>query len=106
MAIVTEASVEAEPQKVALKSEAERRSIVLPKRFDVPDPELWGPGYAAEAGRSLLNIARTLDEALAVVRPFSDPLLDGSASGAWHPSTRRWIRRSDQSDFGKKSPES
>lgn len=91
VAIVTEASIEAKAQMAALASEAERRRITLPQRFDVPARALWGPGYAAEAGRSLLPVARTLAEALALVGPFLDPLLDGSAVGTWDPKQGRWI---------------
>ena len=58
--------------------------------FSVPDRVLWERGYPAEAGRSLLPVARTLDDALAIVTPFLDPLLDGSATGAWDPEHRRW----------------
>jgi hypothetical protein len=47
-------------------------------------------GYAAEARRSLLDRARTLGEALAAVRPFIDPIFDGSATGRWNPRARRW----------------
>jgi hypothetical protein len=90
VAIVTEASIDADAQSVALASEARRRRITLPKRFDVPVRDLWEPGYAAEAGRSLLPIAPTLDEALAVVRPFLDPLMDESAVGRWDPNAGRW----------------
>lgn len=92
VAIVTEASVDAESQKTALKSEAKRRGVTLPNGFDVPDRGLWEPGYAAEAERSLLNFAPTLDRALALVRPFSDPLLDGGAVGAWDPKSGGWIK--------------
>ncbi len=91
VAIVTEASVTAQPQMAALASEAKRRGIMLPPRFDVPARDLWERGYAAEAGRSLLPEARTLDEALAVVSPFLDPLLDGTAVGQWHPKQGRWV---------------
>ncbi|KKL26966.1 hypothetical protein LCGC14_2389970, partial [marine sediment metagenome] len=90
VAIVIGASVEAEPQMAALASEAQRRGITLPNRFDVPDRALWEPGYAAEARRSLLPVAHTLDEALAVVRPLLDPLLDGRAVGRWDPQAVRW----------------
>ena len=90
VAIVAGASVQAQPQMAALASEALRRRITLPDRFDVPDRELWERGYAAEAGRSLLPIARTLDEALAFVRPCLDPLLDGTATGRWDPERRVW----------------
>ena len=90
VAIVISASTEAGPQLTALRSEAERRGITLPARFGVPDRALWERGYAAEAGRSLLPVAHTLDEALATVIPFVDPLLDGSAAGTWDPEHRRW----------------
>ena len=90
VAIVLAASVEAEPQMAALRSEAQRRGLQPPVRFAVPDRALWEPGYAAEAGRSLLPTARTLDEALATVAPFLDPLLDGTARGRWDARRRRW----------------
>lgn len=91
VAIVNAAPLGAEAQKTALASEAARRHINLPRRFAVPARELWEHGYAAEAERSLLPIARTLDEALTVVRPFLDPLLDGSAAGRWDPKEGRWV---------------
>ena len=90
VAIVIGASVEAGPQSTALRSEADRRGVTLPVRFSVPDRALWERGYAAEAGRSLLSVAHTLDGALATVTPFLDPLLDGSAAGTWDPKHRQW----------------
>jgi hypothetical protein len=90
VAIAIGASVDAEAQLTALAAQGERRQIALPMRFDVPDRALWEPGYAAEAGRSLLPVAHTLDDALAVVAPFLDPLLDGSAAGRWDSARRRW----------------
>lgn len=91
VAIVTEASVKAQPQMTALASEARRRGITLPTHFGVPARDLWERGYAAEAGRSLLPVASTLDEALAVVSPFLDPPLDGTAVGTWNPKKGRWV---------------
>lgn len=91
VSIVTAASVTAELQLAALASEAQRRHVTLPAKFDVPDQALWEPGYAAEAARSLLPIARTLDEALAIVRRCLDPLLTGTALGTWDPNGRRWM---------------
>jgi nucleotidyltransferase AbiEii toxin of type IV toxin-antitoxin system len=91
VAIATGASVEAEPQMVALASEAERRGITLPRHFDVPARDLWEPGYAREARDALPPTPPTLDEALAVVRPFVDPLLEGTARGRWDPKARRWV---------------
>jgi Nucleotidyl transferase AbiEii toxin, Type IV TA system len=90
VAIAIAVSVESEAQMAALASEAERRGLTLPSRFDAPDRELWERGYAAESRRSLLTYATTLDEALAIVRPFIDPLLDGSAAGTWDRERGRW----------------
>jgi hypothetical protein len=64
--------------------------VTLGERFDVPDRDLWMRGYAAEAKRSLLDVAQSLDEALAIVRPFLDPALDGSARGTWNPTALSW----------------
>jgi hypothetical protein len=47
-------------------------------------------GYRAEARRSLLTIARILDEATGIVRPFADPLLERTAAGHWEPAIGRW----------------
>jgi Nucleotidyl transferase AbiEii toxin, Type IV TA system len=90
VAIVLTAPVEAEPQLTALRSEAQRRGMQLPGRFAVPDRGLWQRGYAAEAGRSLLPVARTLDEAISTVTLFLDPLLNGTARDRWDPRNARW----------------
>jgi Nucleotidyl transferase AbiEii toxin, Type IV TA system len=91
VAIAQGASTDAEEQIRALASEAERRGIVLPETFDVPDRALWESGYAAEAKRSLLTNSHTLDEALAVVRPFVDPVLVGTARGTWDNERGAWV---------------
>lgn len=90
VAIVASASVAAHAVTRALRSEADRRGLSLPDRFDVPHRQLWEAGYAAEAERSLLPTARTLDEALVRVRPFIDPILAGTAAGSWNPDDGRW----------------
>jgi hypothetical protein len=96
VAIAIEASVEAEPQMTALASEADRSRLTLPSRFAVPDRGLWEPGYAAEAGRSLLPVAPTLDETLAIVATFLDPVLGGTAAGRWDPKRRQWVPLTDE----------
>ena len=63
---------------------------MLPLSFAVPDRTLWEPGYAAEARRSLLAVGQSLDEALAIVRPFLDPIMAGSAAGLWDPVVGAW----------------
>lgn len=91
VSIVTGASVPAADQITALVSEFDRRQLNLPASFDVPDRRLWESGYAAEARRSLLAAGRTLNEALTLVKPFIDPLLDQSATGHWDPGSRQWL---------------
>jgi hypothetical protein len=90
VAIVTGASVEAERQSVAITSEATRRGFPLPNCFEVPDRSMWGRGYRAEAARSLLPIAHTLEDALSIIGPFIDPILDGNAQGRWDPQKLVW----------------
>jgi hypothetical protein len=90
VAIIFAAPVDAEAQLRALHSEVSRRELRLPSQFDVPDRRLWEPGYRAESRRSLLPVARTLNEALLMVRPFTDPLFDGTAEGRWSPADLRW----------------
>jgi hypothetical protein len=77
-------------QLVAVRSEAERRSVELPDHFDVPDRVSWERGYAAEARRSLLPSARRLDDALVLARSLLDPVLDGTARGWWVPDGAGW----------------
>ncbi|GLU50504.1 nucleotidyl transferase AbiEii/AbiGii toxin family protein [Nocardiopsis ansamitocini] len=90
VSIVNRAALSADEQRNALYSEAERRVLVLPREFSVPDRSLWEPGYAAEAARALALPADTLDRALAAVSLFLDPLLHGTAQGNWDPHTASW----------------
>jgi len=90
VAIVSATSVAADAQIAALRSEAARREIVLPTTFAVPDREVWKRGYEAEVARSLLEVATTLEEALDLVKPFIDPLLDGTARGRWDQRSGHW----------------
>lgn len=90
VSIATGASPPAEGQRVALVSEFRRRALPLPGVFDVPDRGLWQAGYAAEARRSLLTTCRTLDEAVAFVRHFIDPILNGTAVGTWDRGSLEW----------------
>lgn len=90
VAIASAASVEADAQIVALRSEVGRRGIELPATFEVPDRAAWKRGYDAEAARSLLEVATTLEEALELMARFADPLLDDSARGEWNPRAGGW----------------
>jgi hypothetical protein len=94
VALVNRAATPALPQQRALDSEAERRSLMLPPHFDVPDLAQWRIGYAAEARRAVGLSAGTLDEALATVRPFVEPLFHHTATGSWNPQEQRWVAES------------
>jgi len=90
VAISLSTSLAARPLFSAVHSEAARRGLSLPDKLGVPDRQTWAQGYAAEARRSLLSEAVTLDEALDVVGAFLDPVLEGTARGAWDNVTRTW----------------
>lgn len=96
VAIARGASIDAVQQLQSLRSEAERRGVALPQRFDVPDRALWASGYSRAVAESVLADAGTLDEALAIVRPFIDPLLQGTADGHWDHELRTWVARPGQ----------
>lgn len=91
--LIAEASVSADDQRRALSSEASRRQLDLPHHFEVPERKIWATGYAREARNARAAIAQTLDEALALVRPYLDPILDGTGVGAWHSEDRAWKQR-------------
>lgn len=91
VAITTSAPLAADELIQAVASEARRRQLTLPTKFDVPDRAIWEKGYSAEAARSLLSSADTLDEALAIVGPFIDPVLAGTARGSWDPTRQAWM---------------
>ena len=77
---------------MALMSEIERRGLDVPKRFDVPDRELWTTGFPRAVRRAIAPPASKLDDALAIVCPFVDRVLDGAATGEWDPETKEWGR--------------
>jgi len=91
VALVVSVRVRASEQRVAVLSEIERRGLQPPERFTVPDRGLWEDGFARAARRAVESSAATLDEALAIVRPFIDPVLDGTAVGAWDPEAGEWV---------------
>ena len=90
VAITMRCTVPASLQMEALAKEATRRNLLLPTKFDVPDRTIWTAGYSAEARRTVGLTAITLDDALAVVRPFLDPLLEGVAADNWDPRNQAW----------------
>lgn len=91
VAIVNHATVAASLQREALVKEGRRRGLSLPRAFEVPDRQMWERGYRAEARRTTGLDEANLDAALTTVRPFLNPLLDGTATGSWDPLTQRWL---------------
>jgi Nucleotidyl transferase AbiEii toxin, Type IV TA system len=89
-ALVGSAHVGAEDQRAAILSELERRDVQIPEHFDVPDRSIWNAGFAKAVRKTVGLPAQTLDEALAIVRPFVEPVLDGTATGFWDPEAARW----------------
>ncbi len=67
--------------RAAEAAEADLREAV---RRDIGD---W---FRFEVGRWMISIASTLDDALRIVRPCLDPLLDGTAPGTWQPEAAKW----------------
>lgn len=90
VAITQTASVAADRQHAALQTQIQRRNLTPPHSFDIPDRPLWETGYAAEARRTRAATTNTLDDALALVKPFIDPLLDRTATGTWDPIHTAW----------------
>jgi hypothetical protein len=58
-----------------------------------PDTPRWldeAIAHVERAAASPLPTGRVLDDALAVIEPFVNPLLDGSALGNWDQHAARW----------------
>ncbi len=84
------AKVDARDLKVALASETVRRKMALPSRLTVPTDSRWSRGYARVARDAPRLQERNLEAAIATVRLFIDPVLDGSAEGRWNHDRLRW----------------
>ena len=91
VALVVSIRVRADDQRVALLSEIDRRVLPMPERFEVPDRELWEGGFGRAVRRAVGLPVTTLDQALALVCPFVDAVLDGSAVGSWDPGLGKWL---------------
>jgi hypothetical protein len=76
---------------VAFRSERLRRDLRGIDGLRIPDDRLWRSGYQSVV-RDVPGIEeRTLDDALAVVRRFVDPVLtDAITDGFWDPATLTW----------------
>lgn len=84
------ATVKAAALMAALKSEAGRRGLELPDRFQEPTGSGWRSGYARVARDAPGLEEKELDAAMVVVGGFIDPVLSGQAIGRWDPEAARW----------------
>ncbi|MDG9695353.1 nucleotidyl transferase AbiEii/AbiGii toxin family protein [Streptomyces sp. DH17] len=79
----------------ALQREAERRRsldirVILPDAFEAPGPG-WRDGYPKQAAIVLgLQGCKTFAEAATAAEAFINPVLSGTAHGAWIPHQRTW----------------
>jgi hypothetical protein len=82
--------IEATGLITALESESARRGLRLPAAFAVPDPALWGPGYARLArGVPAIAAYQSFPAGLALANTFLDPILSRTRlAGTWAPT--RW----------------
>jgi Nucleotidyl transferase AbiEii toxin, Type IV TA system len=75
---------------VALKSEANRRSLTLPDHLTAPTGGDWPSGYSRVARDAPQLKERDLASAVETVARFIDPALAGTVRGQWDPATLRW----------------
>ncbi len=90
VAITQRGTVTADAEIRALTTEAARRHLTLPETFDIPDRQIWAPTYRSQARHTTGLHVADLDHAHRIVRAFVDPLLAGTATGAWNPATQCW----------------
>jgi hypothetical protein len=83
-------SVEATALGVALKSEAKRRSLVLPDTLAAPIGGDWPSGYARVARDAPQLKERDLVSAVEIVGRFIDPVLSEIVHGQWNPRELCW----------------
>jgi hypothetical protein len=67
------------------------RGLALPKRFAVPDVEIWRTGYPAKA-REAAGVIPDFSDAVTLVGALLDPILQGTAAGTWDPDSASWSR--------------
>jgi hypothetical protein len=80
----------AENLRQAIRHQAVSRGIDLPIAFSSPGP-LWTAGYEAKAAEvaDIGDLGR-FAPALALVKRFLDPVLNGTGTGEWNPARSRW----------------
>lgn len=74
----------------ALRSESDRRTLVLPSRLPDPGGSDWRSGYARAVRDAPALPDRDLDGALRTVRSMLDPVLGAGDVGRWDPDDLAW----------------
>ncbi|WP_280232420.1 nucleotidyl transferase AbiEii/AbiGii toxin family protein [Nocardia cyriacigeorgica] len=90
--IIARFPIDAAATTAALRLQQQRRAnLALPLSVASPGPQ-WAVGYRTEARNAKLDPRlHALDEALAALAVFLDPLLDGTRSaGTWNPLAQGW----------------
>lgn len=89
--IIANQELDAARTAEALRDEAERRDIELPRKLTAPSTN-WDAGYQQVAAGTLLPPElQTLSAALAIVAGCVEPLITGGvAEGIWNPHQMRW----------------
>ena len=81
---------EADRLKRTVNSELANRGLTNPGSFSVPDDASWRRGWRSPKNRAKPLASVPFDTAVARVKSFLDPVLDGSAKGRWDPELGRW----------------
>lgn len=91
LVIISNNSLDAASLNEALRKEAARRVLELPRQLTSP-AATWTSEYPKEARRSALpKHLHKLDEALAAAAECLDPILSRAVTdGSWNPEERRW----------------
>jgi hypothetical protein len=77
----------------ALRSESERRGLVLPDHLPDPAAAGWSAGYARAVQDAPGLPDRDLRSALRTVRALLDPVLAGDRPDRWDPATLSWLSK-------------
>ncbi len=83
------AELAADTVTAALTVEQIRRGITIPADLPAPGPQ-WVSGYNRLATPLRPRSLSRLDEAMALLRAFTTPILAATANGSWHPAIRHW----------------
>lgn len=81
--LTTQFSYDADQVRSAILVEFNRRGLVVPRHFQVPDKRTWKPGWTKLAPASTITKGVAFDTAIATIEQFLDPILQGKTTGHW-----------------------